>query len=161
MRRAWPKGSAQWCGAGRQPWAWQKRDQQRVRTEVVGLEALTSYDSMERRAHPVRHDAYSGQPINAVGRVGKRAQRWRNGQTNGEVSEPADHDGAAQRTAKEGKHGPRRAHRQRWCSHAGDGAVYRVRLWQVHTVSITNQLQLFTFLRRRLACERPLFKRNF
>ena len=71
-----------------------KATQQRLRTELVGLSALTSYDSygeadQTKSAH--RRD-YSGQPINAV-----VVRRWENrvpkGRgtvylTNGEVSDP-------------------------------------------------------------------------
>src|SRR5256714_1863429 len=49
--------------------------QERLRTEVVGLEALTSYDSYgeaEETQHPGRRD-YVGQPINAV-----VVRRWDN-----------------------------------------------------------------------------------
>src|SRR6266849_825057 len=69
-------------------------NEERLRTEVVGLEALTSYDSYgaaEQTQHPGRRD-YEGQPINAV-----VVRRWDNRVpkgggtvylTNGEVSDP-------------------------------------------------------------------------
>jgi len=50
-------------------------NEERLRTEVVGLEALTSYDSYgaaEQTQHPGRRD-YEGQPINAV-----VVRRWDN-----------------------------------------------------------------------------------
>src|SRR6266852_1265727 len=50
-------------------------NEERLRTEVVGLEALTSYDSYgaaEQTQHPERRD-YVGQPINAV-----VVRRWDN-----------------------------------------------------------------------------------
>jgi len=68
--------------------------QQRLRTELVGLSALTSYDSYgeaEQTQYAHRRD-YSGQPINAV-----VVRRWENRVpkgggtvylTNGEVSDP-------------------------------------------------------------------------
>jgi hypothetical protein len=71
-----------------------KATQQRLRTEVVGLSALTSYDSYgeaEQTQYAHRRD-YSGQPINAV-----VVRRWENRVpkgggtvylTNGEVSDP-------------------------------------------------------------------------
>src|SRR5947209_6741598 len=71
-----------------------KATQQRLRTEWVGLSALTSYDSYGEAEHTQyahRRD-YSGQPINAV-----VVRRWENRVpkgggtvylTNGEVSEP-------------------------------------------------------------------------
>ncbi len=71
-----------------------KATQERLRTELVGLEALTSYDSYgeaEQTQHAHRRD-YMGQPINAV-----VVRRWENHLpkgggtvylTNGQVSDP-------------------------------------------------------------------------
>lgn len=71
-----------------------KATQERLRTEVVGLEALTSYDSYgeaEQTQHAHRRD-YVGQPINAV-----VVRRWENRVpkgggtvylTNGQVRDP-------------------------------------------------------------------------